>query len=246
MAQGILGGSLSDFSKVKVYEALALSVHHCYINLVEGDIAEFGTHMARTATAIAEFMSSAQAYQEKVHKTYERMPIKPKRFHLFDSFKGMPKATHEADIHSPHVDIGVWSEGKLVSFSAEQVKQKVAQFLPIEDIITYEGFFSETLSRIDPSTKFSMVHIDCDLYQSAIEVLDHLFGNRMISMGAVILFDDWNCFSANNDAGERRAWKEAVARFNISSSDIQFYGSSQAKVLIYNYDQMEPPRLGVR
>jgi hypothetical protein len=46
------------------------------------------------------------------------------------------------------------------------------------------------------------------------------FGRGMISEGAVILFDDWNCNRANPAFGERRAWREYPGGFG-SADDPQ-------------------------
>ena len=68
-----------------------------------------------------------------------------------------------------------------------------------------KSFYSE-LSEDDLPSKAVIIHIDVDIYQSAIESL-RLCKNS-IQQGTVLLFDDYNCFSAANDKGERRALKE--------------------------------------
>ena len=68
-----------------------------------------------------------------------------------------------------------------------------------------ESLYSK-LSASDLCDKASVIHIDSDLYQSAIEALR--LCKNMIQQGTVVMFDDYNCFAASNNQGERRALKE--------------------------------------
>jgi hypothetical protein len=77
-----------------------------------------------------------------------------------------------------------------------------------ENII--EGFFSESLTddvqkRIP---KVGMIHIDVDLYSSTVEVLK--FVRPMLTVGTVILFDDYYCFPPDGNRGEMRALLEML------------------------------------
>ena len=71
-----------------------------------------------------------------------------------------------------------------------------------------EGFFSETLNAElqNKLPKAGIVHIDVDLYSSTVEILN--FIKPLLSLGTVILFDDWYCFPVGEDKGERLALKE--------------------------------------
>lgn len=53
--------------------------------------------------------------------------------------------------------------------------------------------------------------MDCDLYLSTVPVLE--FVKDLLQKGTVIIFDDWNCFWADPDKGERRAWREFCERY---------------------------------
>jgi hypothetical protein len=48
--------------------------------------------------------------------------------------------------------------------------------------------------------------IDCDLYSSTVEVLNFL--GELIGERTVLIMDDWNCFGADDDRGQRRAMRE--------------------------------------
>jgi predicted O-methyltransferase YrrM len=64
--------------------------------------------------------------------------------------------------------------------------------------------------------KAAVVYIDCDLYLSTVPVLR--FIEDFLQPGTVIVFDDWNCFLADPNRGERRAWRE----FRAASPELQF------------------------
>ena len=74
----------------------------------------------------------------------------------------------------------------------------------------YKGFYSETLTpdlqKKLQSDAAKVILVDCDLYSSTVLVLR--FVKPMIQKGTLILFDDWNCFEADNTKGERKATGE--------------------------------------
>ena len=80
-----------------------------------------------------------------------------------------------------------------------------------------------------------MLHVDCDLYQSTIDALDYLFSRKMISQGAIILFDDWYCNRSSNSHGERKAWQELVLKYKISSEDLGCYAWGGNKFIIQDF-----------
>ena len=93
----------SSQSQIEVHKKLSFGVEYVCNADVKGDIAEFGTMSGRTASIIARAMSKFDRYQDH----------DPKKLHLFDSFKGLPKAESDVDKESPHVKSGVWGGGGL-------------------------------------------------------------------------------------------------------------------------------------
>ena len=73
------------------------------------------------------------------------------------------------------------------------------------------------LHQIPAGTKFAFVHIDCDLYESAYQVLDYLFGNDMLSDGCALFFDDWYCNRGNPRYGEHKAMGDIVEKYNLAN-----------------------------
>lgn len=123
----------------------------------------------------------------------------------FDSFKGMPMN----------------DEGGGFSFGRFQVSyKKVVKNLLERNSFTYkehliEGYFNETLTIELQSElknyKPSVILIDADLYESAIQVLN--FVGPLLQNGTIVIFDDWYSFSENE--GEQRALKEFLLAKNI-------------------------------
>jgi len=203
-----------------IAENLVLGVAYAVHSAVPGDIAEFGTHTGRTARVISAAMRLYRANKE---------------LHLFDSFEGLPEATAGPDKENEHVKAGVWGQGSLVGISPEALRRQCGKQIGESAVRIYKGWFSETLPKIPKGTKFSMIHIDSDLYLSAHEVLDFLIGHRMVSDGAMILFDDWQCNRASNEFGERRAWKEVVERHKVDAENMGCYGWAGHKFIVHGY-----------
>lgn len=212
-------------SEMEVNRKLAFGVEYAFGADVEGDIAEFGTMTGRTARVISETLSK-----------FDSNSGAKKKIHLFDSFMGLPEAESNIDIDSPHVKSGVWSMGTCRGVSKSELRNMCEKFLSADRVVIYDGWFKDTLRAISPETKYSMVHIDSDLYQSAIEVLSYLFEKRVIQDGTVLFFDDYNCNGSSPDFGERKAWEETIKRFSVHYTDCGEYGWAGRKFIVHSYD----------
>ena len=211
--------------------AKALTLGVIYINTadVRGDIAEFGTMSGATART----MATAMVYDP------ERQPSRPlRRLRLFDSFEGLPEITSGIDLSSPHVLSGAWAKGGCQVLSADELLKTLITILPPERVDINSGWFSETVPKLPPETRFAMIHFDGDLYQSMIDALTPCFANGFVSRGAVLCFDYWNCNQANPEHGERKAWAELVAQFDIKCSHCGDYGSIGTKFIVHSYRGM--------
>jgi len=129
------------------------------------------------------------------------------QFVCFDSFEGLPdiKAVDRQDI---------WAKGKLAT-SEDAFRRACEKFgMPRERLRTVKGFYDQSLNddaRRSLPMKAAVIYIDCDLYHSTVPVLE--FSRHFLQEGTVVVFDDWNCFRANPDKGERRAWAEFLAKY---------------------------------
>lgn len=203
-----------------VNESLSDGVRYVCGADVEGDVAEFGTMSGTTAAILARGLSDGGT---------------SKKLLLFDSFQGLPEADSEIDKESPHVKSGVWSAGTCLVLGPDELRSVCAKFLPEDRVVVHEGWFKDTLPRLPDGTKLALLHVDSDLYQSAIDVLDHCFSRKLVQEGAAIFFDDWNCNKASPAFGERRAWSEVVARYGIVCSEGREYGWAGKKFIVHSY-----------
>jgi len=181
-------------------------------NQIRGDYIEFGTYKGDTFIEswkqwcyfekwIQNQLNSKEKWRRDTYKDFSE--YKPK-FIGVDSFKGIPE-NDESDFYFAQGDF---------SASKESVSQRcLDEGLTINQFQLTEGFYSE-LSEDLFKNKASIIHIDADIYQSAIEALR--LSKSLIQQGTVILFDDYNCFSASNDNGERRAVIEFSKETGIS------------------------------
>lgn len=135
----------------------------------------------------------------------KRNSLPPLSLHFFDSFKGMPKVDDEIDGKTQNVVNGIWEEGTLTGLTCAQLRENCERYLPADRIHMYEGFFEDTFKNIPATENFCVVHVDCDLYVSTIQILDYLFSHEHVTMGSIILFDDWNCNAGNPKLGGRKA-----------------------------------------
>lgn len=213
----------------EIKKALALGVMYVCGADVEGDIAEFGTKAGKTSKIIASALSN-------IAKLYPYIDsAKSKKLHLFDSFQGLPESASTIDIESPHVRTGNWGTGACKGGSKQQLLELCKDYLAENRILIYEGWFKDTLAQIPSDTKFSMLHIDCDLYLSALEVLETCFSKGFVQEGTAIFFDDWNCNRGSPAWGERRAWSEIVEKFIVKFSDEGSYSWHGKKFIVHSY-----------
>lgn len=102
--------------------------------------------------------------------------IPPDRIlHLFDSFEGLPEEWVQ----------GGWKQGHF-----KVPVDKVPLFDPSR-VQVHRGWFNNTVPifRSTHDDSLAFLHIDSDLYSSAIDVLDGL--NELIVPGTVLLFDEF-------------------------------------------------------
>ena len=218
----------------EVFEKLVQAIGYCVGSAVHGHVAEFGTASGTTAEVLARalgFFSKHWCSSDNAHS------IGVRDLYLFDSFKGLPPVQQNyVDKNSPHVSSQVWGEGVCKGITPEALLNRCAKYLPKERIHIFDGWFATTLPQL-AGEKFGVVHIDCDLYKSAFQVLDHLFSNAMFADGCIVLFDDWNCNRASPQYGERRAWEECVAKYRPCFSDYGYYGTFGHRVIIHEREK---------
>ena len=217
--------SVLDDEPFEVACSLAAGVAYTYRMGVDGDIAEFGCGAGRSTVALAAAIGMLNA----------RHPQSPKCLWLFDSFEGLPSPSNPADAVSDHVLNGLWKAGGSRGISRARLERAVRKHLDRQRVAVIPGWYKDSVARIPSSARFSLVHIDSQLYESARDVLNGLFSRAMIWPGAYVYFTGYDCNAANPKHGERLAWAEAVERFKIEFSDQGTYGISGHRFIVHGY-----------
>jgi hypothetical protein len=214
--------SARERQQIDIGSGLQRAVQYVMNAGVDGDLAEFGTASGFTASVIARTMAELES------------PLRRKLW-LFDSFEGLPEATSDVDRSNPHVSAGVWGGGKCRGLTAEELHRQIGGILDPSHIRIEKGWFAETMKDVGNEARFAFIHVDGDLYQSAIDCLSPLFARKLLSPGAVIVFDDWNCGRADNRMGERRAWREITEMHRADYEDFGLYSWAGRAFILHNY-----------
>ncbi|MBS7704350.1 TylF/MycF/NovP-related O-methyltransferase [Chelatococcus asaccharovorans] len=160
----------TSFKLISAYAAMP------FVSL-KGDFAEFGVFKGRCARFITQFVP------------------KGRRFHLFDSFEGLPEAW-----------AGAWAKGHF------DLKGNVPKLDP-EVCRVYKGWFKDTVPIFAQAHEnpLSFIHMDADLYSSTIDVLYPI--NTLIVPGTIILFDE---YVMNKEEDEHRALMDWAKEYDRS------------------------------
>lgn len=159
---------------------------------IEGDYAEFGLFQGRTF---------AHAYRA-MHVAFPKL-----RFFGFDSFEGLPAPVgiDAADGYSSN-----FSAGQFYCSKAQVASNLEAAGVDLTRVELVEGWFDESLNEETARSldlgKIAAAFIDVDLYESTLPVLRFILPR--LSVGSVLLFDDWRCFRNLPDFGEQLACRE--------------------------------------
>jgi O-methyltransferase len=179
-------GWLADRNFDLIYNAIRshtiVSVDRCYLlyNLaayaanLPGDFAECGIYKGGTAFLLSE-MSRA-----------------PKFVHLFDSFKGLPP---------PDDKDNYYKAGDFGDANIDEVHRLLDRHR--ERIKFYQGWMPDTFRDVG-ANKFSLVHVDVDLYRTAMDCCEFFFPR--LCRGGVLVFDDYGCPACRGE-------KDAVDEF---------------------------------
>lgn len=168
------------------------------VNGVTGDVCEFGT-------------AGGESFLN-MYFQFRSCPGPLPHFHLFDSFEGLP----DPDARTEH---GSWKRGEF-SFPYEEFLGRMDFVgVPREHFTATKGFYDATLkpearARITAGA-LSLIHIDCDLYESTRAALD--FVTPLVQKGTLVLLDDYYCSKGNLELGECGAFREWTAREKLTA-----------------------------
>ena len=144
------------------------------------------------------------------------------KFYGFDSFEGLPEVEGVDQTKHDEFYKGQYKCGK------DQVIENLnSKGVDWNRTSLIEGYFNESLNSKTRDTyqmdKVALALIDCDLYASTIDVLT--FIRDMLVDGSILMFDDWNSFSGDNEKGERLAFSEFLsANKHLEAKECFSYG----------------------
>ena len=144
-------------------------MYNLNLDSIKGDIVEFGIF---TGLSFRHIINIERKYSDDT------------KFYGLDSFEGFPDSDHPFFIKN--------------QFVASYEKTKKIEKINPDKIKVLKGFFSDTISanKLLNNSKFKFVHIDCDLYVSAIDPIKFLADKLVV--GAYIMIDDFTNLDKNN------------------------------------------------
>ncbi|MCH9646991.1 MAG: TylF/MycF family methyltransferase [Deltaproteobacteria bacterium] len=166
---------------------LVVSPDRCYLlfqmatraGRLPGEFAECGVYTGGTAELLAGVLR--KALESDSQSDGKAGGASARKLHLFDTFEGMPEGTEAGrDYHSP---------GDFSDTSEEAVRQRLRAF---EDLCAFHvGVMPATFQQV-PQERYSFVHVDVDIYPSALECC-RWFWPRLVP-GGVMVFDDYGFY----------------------------------------------------
>jgi hypothetical protein len=195
-----------------------------------GDFIEFGVG---TGVSLMSLTRLNDIYQKHL------VPLARRRIYGFDSFEGLPNLTNVDYASENFQTPGQMKAGGYNGSGAFEIIQNFRSAHPNLQLV--KGWFKDTVPGFvekSPHLAFSLVHVDCDLYESTRDCLNYAF--ERVVPGGVILFDEvfhpnfpgetvgfWEVFNRSSIASQFTAqrvammpWKTYFVR-NLAGASVQ-------------------------
>ncbi len=180
---------------------------HVFSNHLFGDYVEFGIYKGETFLNSIEIFKEFKSWlkNEKTSSENWRKDVSKTSklnnkifFHALDTFEGMPENNEKNFIYNH----------RNFNFPYSDFKKKLENKKNSEiELYTYKGLFRNTgddLKKNLEDRKISIVNFDCDLEESTTDALNII--KDYLQIGTILLFDDYNAFSANQELGQRKSF----------------------------------------
>ena len=213
--------------------ALHKSWGHIFNNNLHGFYIELGVYTGNSAIKSLKNFNQMKIWfnQQKTSDEHWRREVINSsplnqiiNFHFLDTFEGMP-ANNENNRS--------FSEGNFISNLKDVQKNIEKHSLKDSNCYFYKGLFSDCKNNVKKnigSEKLAIANIDCDLESSTVDALNIL--DPHLQIGSIILFDDYNCFNANNALGQRKAFKGYSKTSNFVFEKFFNYGYGGQSFLV--------------
>jgi hypothetical protein len=143
------------------------------IDGVAGDIVECGVYSGLTLYAQALFSEN-------------RKPCR--NIYGFDSFEGLPEASAEDEPEvRPEAKVKGRFANSMESVIARLLSNGIRKDFVDRHVHLVKGWFTDTLPAFDMS--IALLHVDVDLYQSYLDVLENLYPR--VNQGGIVAFDEY-------------------------------------------------------
>jgi hypothetical protein len=141
---------------------------------LEGDIADCGVYRAASTVGMGLYLR-----ERGIRKT----------IYGFDSFEGFDEVTFHSDLSLGGVENEDRNEHGFSSTSLRLVEGKVRRFR-LKNVQFVPGYFNVSFPRFNSKVRFSLVHLDVNLYDSYRDCLEFFYPRTV--PGGVILVDEYN------------------------------------------------------
>lgn len=198
---------------VEANNCISSAIRFICWNQVPGDYLEFGCYSASSfCLAYRMFVSTRAMVADQLTETDRKGFVQAKpRFFAFDSFEGLPES--KSTDHHPYLPQH-WKKHAYAMTQADFESTLSRAAISLEDVRIVKGWFDRTLTKETKQShdliRASLVHIDCDYYESAILALN--FITDLVDDGTVVIFDDYNFFRGSPQLGERKAFSEWLSK----------------------------------
>lgn len=195
---------VKEYTEVSIPRLITLyqQIRYLEINQIPGDLVECGVWKG----GAAGMMALAHLELGQARRT----------LHLFDSFKGLPKASSRDDEKARRW-LGYQEDETLVESHERAVGKEVSQHLlldkigyPQENLIFHEGWFQETVPsacRTKAISRIALLRLDGDLYGSTKVCLENFWD--IVEPRGIVVIDDYNFFQGCKKAVDEFLAKQA-------------------------------------
>ncbi|MFK7840339.1 MAG: class I SAM-dependent methyltransferase [Bdellovibrionales bacterium] len=164
-----------EWQQLMMYNEIMFKLHD-----IPGDVAEFGVAGGISFVSFVRINEILERGREGLEK---------RSFYGFDSFEGLPELSDED--YSDKEPVPQMQKGGFVD--TEGFPQLKAFADKHDNVHLVKGWFDKSLPEFftkNPHVSFSLIHVDCDLYDSTKSVLELCWPR--LNPGGVILFDEIN------------------------------------------------------
>lgn len=168
------------------YNFFKRAQYYLQVNRINGVYMEFGSHEVNTFRMALRTLG---------------LPKKPNniyKFYAFDSFEGMPEP-EGIDKQK------IWKRS--MNYTSLESFLKIVK-KDLHRVQAIKGYYNVSLKNFNYQSKhpIALAYLDCDYYSSTVECLN--FIKDKLQHGCLIAFDDWDCYYADPQRGQRLAFNK--------------------------------------